>query len=67
MQDEKENRRNWWKGELIQGALAMWIIRCQDSLPTGPQNTKYQTKWSTQHNWYAPYRHDGPPPNAYIP
>jgi Domain of unknown function (DUF4976) len=40
----------------LMAELAMWIIRSQDSLPTGPQNTKYQTKWSTQHNWYAPYR-----------
>jgi arylsulfatase A-like enzyme len=51
----------------LMAELAMWVIRCQDSLPTGPQNTKYQTKWSTQHNWYAPYRHGGPPPNPYIP
>lgn len=50
----------------LMAELAMWVIRMQDSLPTGPQNTKYQTKWSTQHNWYAPYRH-GPAPNAYIP
>lgn len=41
----------------LMAELAMWMIRTQDSLPTGSQNTKYQTKWSTQHNWYAPYRH----------
>lgn len=46
--------------------LLMWTIRCQDSLPTGPQNGKYQTKWSKQHNWYAPYRH-GAAPEAFIP
>lgn len=46
--------------------LLMWTIRCQDSLPTGPQNAKYQTKWSKQHNWYAPYRH-GTAPEAFIP
>ena len=36
--------------------LMMWTIRNQDSLPTGPQNNKYQTKWPREHNWYAPYR-----------
>jgi arylsulfatase A-like enzyme len=46
--------------------LLMWIIRAQDSLPTGPQNEKYRTKWSKQHNWYAPYRH-GIAPEAWIP
>ncbi len=46
--------------------LAMWVIRSQDSLPTGPQNGKYQTKWPAQHNWYAPYRH-GSAPEAFIP
>lgn len=51
----------------LMAELAMWMIRLQDSLPTGPQSAKYQTKWSTQHNWYAPYRHGGSPPNAYIP
>lgn len=45
--------------------LAMWAIRSQDSLPTGPQNGKYQTKWSRKHNWYSPYRH-GTAPEAYI-
>lgn len=51
----------------LMAELAMWMIRVQDSLPTGPQNAKYQTKWPTQHNWYARYRHGGPPPDAYIP
>lgn len=51
----------------LMAELAMWVIRVQDSLPTGPQNEKYQTKWSTQHNWYTPYRHGGPPPDPYIP
>jgi arylsulfatase A-like enzyme len=46
--------------------LLMWTIRSQDSLPTGPQNIKYQTKWSKQHNWYAPYRH-GTAPEPFIP
>lgn len=46
--------------------LLMWTIRSQDSLPTGPQNAKYQTKWSTHHNWYAPYRH-GSAPETFIP
>ena len=45
----------------LMAELAMWVIRTQDSLPTGPQNRKYQTKWSTQHNWYAPYRHGTAP------
>jgi len=40
--------------------LMMWIIRSQDSLPTGPQNTKYQTKWPREHNWYSPYRQRNP-------
>jgi len=51
----------------LMAELAMWVIRCQDSLPTGPQNGKYQTKWPAAHNWYAPYRHGGPPPNPYVP
>lgn len=51
----------------LMAELAMWMIRVQDSLPTGPQNGKYQTKWSTQHNWYAPYRHGGGPPKPYVP
>jgi hypothetical protein len=45
----------------------MWTIRCQDSLPTGAQNGKYQTKWAVrQHNWYTPFRH-GVAPMPYIP
>ncbi len=47
--------------------LAMWVIRVQDSLPTGPQNAKYKTKWPGAHNWYAPYRHGGPAPNTFVP
>ncbi len=47
--------------------LAMWLIRTEDSLPTGPQNRKYTTRWSTKHNWYAPYREAGPPPVAFVP
>ncbi|MGN6279703.1 MAG: sulfatase family protein [Sphingomonas sp.] len=50
----------------LMAELAMWTIRNQDSLPTGPQNTKYHTKWARPHNWYAPYRH-GTAPVAYIP
>ncbi|MFP5231020.1 MAG: sulfatase [Acidobacteriota bacterium] len=46
--------------------LLMWTIRSQDSLPTGPQNGKYQTKWSRKHNWLAPYR-QGVAPEAFIP
>lgn len=46
--------------------LCMWSIRNEDSLPTGPQSVKYQTKWSRKHNWYAPYRH-GTTPEPYIP
>ncbi len=46
--------------------LLMWTIRAQDSLPTGPQNVKYQTKWPGQHNWYTPYRH-GKGREAFIP
>ena len=53
------------QGQLME-ELLMWTIRCQDSLPTGPQNRKYQTKWSKKHNWYAPYRH-GVVPEAFIP
>ena len=47
--------------------LAMWLIRVQDGLPTGPQNRKYQTKWPARHNWLAPYRKGGPAPTPYIP
>jgi arylsulfatase A-like enzyme len=50
----------------LMAELAMWTIRTQDSLPTGPQNDKYQTKWARPHNWYAPYRH-GTAPVAFIP
>lgn len=50
----------------LMAELLMWAIRDQDSLPTGPQNLKYQTKWSKQHNWYSPYRH-GTAPEAFIP
>jgi arylsulfatase A-like enzyme len=50
----------------LMAELLMWTIRAQDSLPTGAQNVKYQTKWSAAHNWYAPYRH-GTAPEAYIP
>lgn len=51
----------------LMSELAMWIIRTEDSLPSGPQNRKYQTKWSSQHNWYTPYREAGPPPVAFRP
>jgi arylsulfatase A-like enzyme len=51
----------------LMAELAMWAIRTEDSLPTGPQNNKYGTKWPREHNWYAPYRHDGSAPNSYIP
>lgn len=50
----------------LMAELLMWTIRNQDSLPTGPQFKKYQTKWPAAHNWYAPYRH-GTPPLAFIP
>lgn len=46
--------------------LLMWAIRNEDSLPTGPQGVKYQTKWPGNHNWYAPYRH-GTAHEAFIP
>lgn len=51
----------------LMAELLMWVIRTEDSLPTGPQDRKYGTKWSRQHNWYAPYREAGPPPVAYQP
>jgi arylsulfatase A-like enzyme len=51
----------------LMAELAMRTIRTQDSLPTGPQNRKYQTKWPAKHNWYTPYRHGEVPPNPYIP
>lgn len=41
---------------MLMSELTRWLIRTQDSLPTGPQNGKYQTKWPSRHNWYAPYR-----------
>ena len=50
----------------LMAELAMWTIRNQDSLPTGPQNKKYHTKWARPHNWYAPFRH-GNAPVAFIP
>lgn len=50
----------------LMAELAMWTIRTEDSLPTGPQNRKYETKWARPHNCYAPYRH-GVAPTAYIP
>ncbi|HVI98849.1 MAG TPA: sulfatase-like hydrolase/transferase [Sphingomonas sp.] len=50
----------------LMAELTMWTIRNQDSLPTGPQNDKYRTKWARPHNWYAPYRH-GTAPVAFIP
>lgn len=50
----------------LMAELAMWMIRAQDSLPTGPQNGKYQTKWPAKHNWYTPYRH-GVAPVPYLP
>lgn len=42
--------------QTLMAELLMWTIRNQDSLPTGPQNKKYQTKWPTRHNWYVPHR-----------
>jgi arylsulfatase A-like enzyme len=50
----------------LMAELLMWTIRAQDSLPTGTQSVKYQTKWPANHNWYAPYRH-GIAPEPYIP
>ena len=51
---------------LLENASQVSATRAQDSLPSGPQNRKYQTKWSTQHNWYAPYREGDVPPIAYV-
>lgn len=48
------------KQQELMAELLMWTIRSQDSLPTGPQNWKYQTKWAKQHNWYTPYREHAP-------
>jgi arylsulfatase A-like enzyme len=50
----------------LMAELAMWTIRCQDSLPEYSQGEKYVTKWSRKHNWYAPYR-QGIAPQAFIP
>ena len=51
----------------LMSELAMWLIRIQDNLPTGPQNRKYQTKWPAEHNWLAPYRKGKAAPIPYIP
>jgi hypothetical protein len=52
----------------LMAELLMWVIRTEDSLPTGPQNKQYGTKWATRkHNWYASYRETGPPPAAFTP
>lgn len=48
------------KQQELMAELLMWTIRSQDPLPTGPQNAKYQTKWSKQHNWYTPYLEHAP-------
>ncbi len=40
---------------MLMSELAMWLIRTEDTLPTG-QNGKYHTKWPSRHNGYAPYR-----------
>jgi arylsulfatase A-like enzyme len=52
---------------VLMAELLMWVIRTEDSLPTGPQGRQYTTKWSTKHNWYTPYRQAGPPPVAFQP
>uniref|UniRef100_UPI0035CC300A sulfatase family protein n=1 Tax=uncultured Sphingomonas sp. TaxID=158754 RepID=UPI0035CC300A len=51
---------------LLMAELAMWTIRVQDSLPTGPQNRKYHTKWPSNHNWLSPYRR-APANSAFAP
>jgi arylsulfatase A-like enzyme len=51
----------------LMAEVAMWTIRTEDSLPTGPQNGKYQTKWPAKHNWYSPYRHATAYPSPYVP
>jgi arylsulfatase A-like enzyme len=51
----------------LMAELAMWAIRTEDSLPTGPQNGKYQTKWPGGHNWYSNYRHGEEVPSNYVP
>ena len=50
----------------LMAELLTWTIRAQDSLPTGSQGPKYQTKWSTTHNWYSPYKQIKTP-GPYIP
>ena len=55
------------KQATLMAELAMWVIRTEDSLPTGPQNKKYGTKWPRAHNWYWPERQAGPPPVAFQP
>ena len=51
---------------MLLAELLMWTIRTEDSLPTGPQGMKWQTKWPKEHNWYAPHRH-GIAPTFFIP
>jgi len=46
--------------------LLTWTIRTQDNLPTGPQGSKFQTKWPAHHNWYAPHRRVKTP-GSFIP
>jgi arylsulfatase A-like enzyme len=47
--------------------LLMWTIRNQDTLPVDEPKEDWQsTRWSKQHNWYAPYRH-GKPGEPFIP
>jgi arylsulfatase A-like enzyme len=50
----------------LMAELAMWTIRCQDSLPAYFEHEKYVTKWASVHNWYVPYRH-GIAPKPFIP
>lgn len=51
----------------LMAELLMWVVRTEDSLPTGPQNGQYGTKWSMKHNWYSAYQQAGPPPVAFLP
>ncbi len=51
---------------MLMAELLMWTIRAQDSLPTGPEGVKYQTKWAAPHNWYAPFKRIATP-GPYIP
>jgi arylsulfatase A-like enzyme len=51
---------------MLLAELLMWTIRTEDSLPTGPQGMKWQTKLPKEHNWYAPHRH-GIAPTSFIP